>query len=237
MNFHFQNGKVTDKSYKNGYILIKTAGKNSPPIFCEMVDLRSIKMYNKVEQSDVYVGYNRKMKYNNEARTNKSNEKKRRIVECAMQLINEKGFDSVSVSEITNAAGVSKGAFYIHFKTKEDLIEEGINLSYDGMKLSGESSVYERLKYFLENSVAHIKEYGIKMAQEWFSQSVKGNFYGKSKLTYDRKAIADIVKDSLLADEIVSVYYGALNLWCFTDGEVDPEVIIKDYLEKRIKER
>lgn len=177
------------------------------------------------------------MKYNNEARSNKSSENKRRIIESAIRLINEKGFDNVTVAEITSAAGVSKGAFYIHFKTKEDVVEHQINLSFDEMKLGEEKTAYDRLYHFLVSSVRYIKDCSLKMAQEWFSQSVKGSFYGKSKLAYDRKAVAEIVKDETKADEIVSAYYGALNLWCFTDGEIDPEKIIKKYLEKDVKDR
>ncbi len=180
--------------------------------------------------------YNVIVKYNNETRANKSNENKRRIIECALRLINEKGFENVSVNEITETAGVSKGAFYIHFKTKEDLIEQGINLFYNEMKTGEDKDKASRLEYFLLFSVKHIKKCGIKMAQEWFSQSVKGSFYGKSKLAYDRKSIEEIVNDKYLSDEIVSVYYGALNLWCFTDGEIDPENIISDYLNV-IKEK
>lgn len=177
------------------------------------------------------------MKYNNESRSLRSEENKRRIIECAMNLINEKGYDGVSVSEITKAAGVSKGAFYIHFKTKEDLIEQEISLFYDALKISDSKGKYERLYAFLSNSVDYIKKSGLKMAQEWFSQSVKGNFYGKSKLSYDKKTVAEIVGDASLSDEIVSVYYGALNLWCFTDGKVDPKIIIEKYLENEIKEK
>ena len=59
------------------------------------------------------------MRYNNETRLAKSNENKNKIIEVALKLINEKGFDNVSVSEITKEAGVSKGAFYIHFESKD----------------------------------------------------------------------------------------------------------------------
>ena len=69
------------------------------------------------------------------------------------------------------------------------------------------------------------------MCQSWFSHSVQGNFYGKSKLAYDRKYINELLKDEHKADEVVSVYYGALNLWCFTDGAVEPETVILNYLE------
>ena len=171
------------------------------------------------------------MGYNNESRSAKSNNHKTRIVDCAMKLINEKGFDHVSVAEITKEAGVSKGAFYIHFKSKEDLIEQQITSFYDEYKLDQGHSTLQRLSYFVLESVKRIQEVGLKLCQEWFSASVKGSFFGKTKLAYDKAAIAEIVGSPSLADEIVAVYYGALNLWCFTDGEVPPEPILLAYFQ------
>ena len=171
-------------------------------------------------------------KADNKTRKDKSNNNKNRIIECALNLINEKGYDNVSVSEITQKAGVSKGAFYIHFKSKEDLIEQQITTFYDEYKLSNEHTKYERLSFFILESIKRIKEVGLKMCQEWFSSSVKGSFFGKSKLSYDKKAIEEIVEDKSLANEIVTVYYGALNMWCFTDGNILPEEIVINYLNK-----
>lgn len=176
------------------------------------------------------------MSYNNESRITKSKDNKKRIIDAALSLINEKGYDNVSVNEITNRAGVSKGAFYIHFKSKEDLIEQQITLFYDEYKLDKSHSKYERLSFFILASIKRIKEVGLKMCQEWFSSSVKGSFFGKSKLSYDKQAIEEIVEDEALSNEIVTVYYGALNMWCFTDGELSPEEIVINYLNS-IKEK
>ena len=174
------------------------------------------------------------MKYNNETRINKSNENKKRIIEVAIKLINEKGFDNVSVSEITKAAGVSKGAFYIHFESKEDLIEKQINYYYDDLKLDDSYSTHERLEHFLIKSIDHIVDSGLKMAQEWFSLSVLGSEYGNIKLAYDKEYIESLVGQKV--DEVVSVYYGALNLWCFTNGNINPQKIVLDYLKKNKEE-
>ena len=174
------------------------------------------------------------MKYNNETRINKSNENKKRIIEVAIKLINEKGFDNVSVSEITKAAGVSKGAFYIHFESKEDLIEKQINYYYDDLKLDDSYSTHKRLEHFLIKSIDHIVDSGLKMAQEWFSHSVLGSEYGNIKLAYDKEYIESLVGQKV--DEVVSVYYGALNLWCFTNGNINPQKIVLDYLKKNKEE-
>lgn len=53
-------------------------------------------------------------------------EKHARILEQASILFRERGFSGVSVSEIMKATGLTHGAFYNHFKSKEDLISKSI---------------------------------------------------------------------------------------------------------------
>lgn len=49
-------------------------------------------------------------------------ETKSRIFSAAVREINEKGFPSASIENITAAASVGKGTFYTHFESKEALI-------------------------------------------------------------------------------------------------------------------
>jgi len=51
------------------------------------------------------------------ARTNTRNA----ILESGMKLFIERGFNACSVQDITDAAGIPKGSFYNHFKSKEAL--------------------------------------------------------------------------------------------------------------------
>jgi TetR/AcrR family transcriptional repressor of nem operon len=44
-----------------------------------------------------------------------------RLLDAAMQAIREKGYSATTVDDICGAAGVTKGAFFHHFKSKEDL--------------------------------------------------------------------------------------------------------------------
>lgn len=48
--------------------------------------------------------------------------KKQLILETAAQLFAAKGIDATSVQQITDACGISKGAFYLSFKSKDELI-------------------------------------------------------------------------------------------------------------------
>lgn len=48
---------------------------------------------------------------------------KKKIFETAVRLINEKGYDNVTISEVCKEAGVGKGTFYVHFESKEDILK------------------------------------------------------------------------------------------------------------------
>ncbi|MFJ7734263.1 TetR/AcrR family transcriptional regulator [Lysinibacillus sp. NPDC097231] len=48
--------------------------------------------------------------------------KKQLIMEKALELFSEQGFESTSVQQITERCGISKGAFYLSFKTKDELL-------------------------------------------------------------------------------------------------------------------
>ena len=52
-----------------------------------------------------------------------------RIVERARLLFNKHGFASVSIDEIMAEVGLTRGGFYNHFSTKEELYGEAITRS------------------------------------------------------------------------------------------------------------
>jgi TetR/AcrR family transcriptional repressor of nem operon len=66
--------------------------------------------------------------------------KHERIVKEASRLFRERGFEKVSVDEVMKAARLTHGAFYAHFKSKEDLqtaaVAYGIKLPLERMQRS-----------------------------------------------------------------------------------------------------
>ncbi|MBV8672553.1 MAG: TetR/AcrR family transcriptional regulator [Acidobacteriaceae bacterium] len=52
--------------------------------------------------------------------------KHERIVKEASRLFRERGFDNVSVGEVMKAAGLTHGAFYAHFGSKQELAEAAV---------------------------------------------------------------------------------------------------------------
>src|SRR6266852_5531335 len=49
---------------------------------------------------------------------------KGRLLEAAERVFSEKGLDRAKVEDITTLAGLSKGAFYLHFNSKGDAFKE-----------------------------------------------------------------------------------------------------------------
>lgn len=51
----------------------------------------------------------------------RSEETRAKIIESAIKLFSTRGFNAASVEDICKEAGISKGAFYHHFKSKQEL--------------------------------------------------------------------------------------------------------------------
>ena len=68
---------------------------------------------------------------------------KQRIIETALDLFQEKGYHGVSVDEIVENAGTSKGGFYHNFKAKDALLYE-IHDVFISYVLKETKAVYER---------------------------------------------------------------------------------------------
>ncbi len=51
---------------------------------------------------------------------------RRRILEAAIRLFRERGFEGVTVAEVMGAAGLTHGAFYGYFTSKQDLIAQSL---------------------------------------------------------------------------------------------------------------
>lgn len=73
-----------------------------------------------------------------------------RLVRTGMELLCEKGYAAASISDIAERAGVTKGAFYVHFKSKEDfffqMLKFRVRLREDWPKPEPPTSAANNLK-------------------------------------------------------------------------------------------
>lgn len=68
----------------------------------------------------------------------KSAQTKQKIVEAAIALFQENGFEKTTVQQITEKAKVAKGTYFNYFPTKEAIIEELAEEKYDELKAYAE---------------------------------------------------------------------------------------------------
>lgn len=86
------------------------------------------------------------------------------IVEKADLLFYQRGFENTSFADIADAVGISRGNFYYHFKTKDDILKEVIahratktQGMLDAWALKGRTPI-ERLKCFAQMLIDNRKD-------------------------------------------------------------------------------
>jgi len=94
---------------------------------------------------------------------------KDRIVDKADQLFYEQGFEHTSFAQIAEALGISRGNFYYHFKTKDEILDAVIshrlvrtNSMLDNWELEGETPGDRILSFIniLVRNRVQIERYG-----------------------------------------------------------------------------
>lgn len=84
---------------------------------------------------------------------------RQRIVAEAAALLNQRGFEGLSYSDLMHSTGLQKGGIYRHFASKEELAATAFQYAWDqasARRLDGLDSIdnsVERLKHFVANFV------------------------------------------------------------------------------------
>jgi len=92
-------------------------------------------------------------------------DKRRQILEAAVQVFAEKGFHKSRVSDVARAADVADGTIYLYFKGKDDILisifEETMQEMTDGVTaaLSGIADPLDRLRAFAEFHMSNVESH------------------------------------------------------------------------------
>lgn len=178
---------------------------------------------------------------------------RRKIMEASEKLIASRGFDNVTVDEITAEAGVSKGSFYTYFKRKEDVVGEIAHEHFETVRARSdelESGVCDKIAAFLTESMKYIVKSGVKLAQQWLKCGMEPELTTdvSNKFAYDMRVVREIleaaVKSGELAPEtpaepiarlVTAEYYGAVACWSLTDGTLDPLELLENYCAVQLR--
>ena len=92
-----------------------------------------------------------------------SDERKQQILDAAEEVFTQKGLDLARMDDIAEETGLSKGALYLYFKSKEDLIIAILDRIFQGAfkqleaRKGGESSATEAISQFTEDAIRDYK--------------------------------------------------------------------------------
>ena len=68
--------------------------------------------------------------------------KTKKLIKTALsELIQEKGFDHVSITDLTQRANINRGTFYLHYQDKYDLLEKFENEVLDDINKNAENHI------------------------------------------------------------------------------------------------
>ena len=175
-------------------------------------------------------------------------ETRQKLIDAVKKLSKTKAYNEMSIDDITQTAGVAKGTFYTYFKRREDVIsviayedlDRALKRAYDD-----NADAVQRIARFLNDSAVIIEDTTLQVAQQWYrsvTSPLDGDTLGMDKLSYDKGFIERCLQSAVdngelqtdtpvssLSSQIVSAYYGAVALWCMSDGKISHKEIIKDF--------
>lgn len=167
--------------------------------------------------------------------------RKNLIIEKASELFADNGFDATSVQDITDACGISKGAFYLSFKSKESLLF-AIFEYFSNKLIEGMGSLYdmdvsarERFELFFSIQFEEIARYSDFILMQMREQTTPGsgemlgliNELRQKTYVMQEKIIIDVYGDKIrehLPD--LHVLLGGL-----TKGYIEIIIFNKDFLD------
>lgn len=160
---------------------------------------------------------------------------KRKLLYTAYQLIRDEGYPALTIRKLCQKSGVSTGAFYHHYSSKEDLITQGF-MSFDErlqeeLEKNEEKDEIETILHIILGLTKYVFDNGAGFAKElYISQlSVENNFitkkervYYQSVLRYVRKAqkggkIVSSADPEYVTDHLLRVGRGTILDWCLHD--------------------
>lgn len=173
-----------------------------------------------------------------------------KIYAIAINLIEKKGFENITVAEICEAAHVSVGSFYNYFKSKHEILDRIFKLADDyfstvvSNNLSEGTSQDKIAKFF-----NYYAEYNIDRGVDF----VKQLYTGKNNLFATKGRPMQVVLQSIIedgkkhgelstdmtAEEVVKFLFiavrGIVYDWCLHDGSYDLVQYINNYVHRLIK--
>lgn len=191
-------------------------------------------------------------------RADVSEERRTQILDAAEEVFAEKGLDSARMDDIVEESGLSKGALYWYFKSKNDIgiaIMERIFQRefqrFEQLENDGQTAV-ERLTLFLETSIGDLRRFQrlMPVAFEFVARATRNKTVQRAIREYFNhymRLLIPIIQSGIDSGEfrsgnaqemalaIAALFEGTLLLWIYDQSLVDPERHIRSGFDLLIR--
>ena len=180
-----------------------------------------------------------------------ANATKSKIYNVAVNLMEKKGFNNITIDEISKKAGVSVGAFYHYYKSKDDIFFEIYKKADDYFKTEVRDKLNEADLNSLETIVLFFKHYA-KYNDERGLENISQLYNTKNKqFSNKNRYIINLLKEIIeegqkkgeifceMTSEQITKYLfivsrGVVMDWCFHDGNYDLEEAMENFISRLI---
>lgn len=151
-----------------------------------------------------------------------------------MTLINERGFENVTVDDICKACGLSKGAFYHHFNSKLNIIsgiETMLNaLINDAMEECEDVKIRTRILVFANSLLSIVDKTGLGFTRQRTKYVAGGDYINEKEShafsNYSRLKLREMLEVALKKGELIektpvtitTLLSGLIADWCIFNG-------------------
>ncbi|SET53025.1 transcriptional regulator, TetR family [Natronincola peptidivorans] len=173
-----------------------------------------------------------------------------KIYKVAVELIEKKGFQNITVEEICSTAGVSIGSFYNSFKSKHEILDKIFKLADEYfLKVvavnikegNTQDKIIEFFRYYADYNV----ERGIDFVKQLYT--VKNNLFA-TKGRHMQGVLQAIIEEGqkngeissdMTSEETVNFLFiavrGLVYDWCLHEGQYDLPEATLGYVKRLIK--
>lgn len=173
-------------------------------------------------------------------RAEKKIKTRREVFKAAIKLFNVHGIEKTKISDIAKEAHVSVGTFYVHFKSKEDIISAIYYEDFNNFMNFNIQQVEKRnlnlKEILLEIGILELrfaKKVGLEITTAAFIANLQtniempGNHFGKRtfslkiKKMLSKLAVGTSKNSEILFQEFETIVRGTMLTWCFSNGAVN----------------
>ena len=182
----------------------------------------------------------------NTTRKEQAEETRNRIYTSAIELMEENGFGNFTIEDISIRAGVSVGAFYHYFDSKNDILAEIFYRADDFFSTHvvnshKKSNIPEQIIEFFDHYAKFNVDCGVETTQQIFNPKIK--FFieegrpmlemleGLIRKGQEKNEIRGDTDAKELVRYLLSMARGIVFDWSLYDGNYDLEAKMHEYME------